>query len=175
MELKELEHTLSDFQGTGPEVVSLQPISIVDHVLTCGNPDLVKTLIHDELGGSHRVSLEEIQRILSAVGEYYSKAGGSASNVMRGLAGFGVRSKLVGARGTDEWGALFNSSMRRAGVNVDDILPKEGRTGRCCILSCEGNRTMRTCLDGAARTDPDELTVNHFASSSYTFLSGTFC
>lgn len=29
----------------------------------------------NEIGGSHRVQLSEIQRILSAVGEYFSKAG----------------------------------------------------------------------------------------------------
>ena len=38
------------------------------------------------------------------VGEYFSKAGGSAANTTRGLAGFGVRAKLLGVRGFDEWG-----------------------------------------------------------------------
>lgn len=94
------------------------------------------------------------------MGEYYSKAGGSAANTMRGLAGFGIKSQLVrplrsqlgtcvrqpasaihtcctcgcpcahppapwppqlGARGYDEWGVLFISSMKRAGVDVSKV------------------------------------------------------
>ena len=159
-------------QATGGiEVVSLQPISIVDHVLKCHTATL-KSLITDEVGGSHRVPLDEIQRILATVGEYFSKAGGSASNVVRGLAGFGVNVALIGARGADESGALFNSSMIRAGVNMDKVIIKEGSTGRCCILSTDdGQRTMRTCFDGAACLSADELNVSQFCST-YVFLSG---
>ena len=172
VELKEqLALTVQEQIAPGVEVVSLQPVSIVDHVLKC-DAETLKALIQDEPGGSHRVSLDEIQRILSTVGEYLSKAGGSASNVMRGVAGFGVGAKLCGARGQDEMGALFNSSMKRAGVNMDAMIAKEGTTGRCCILSCEGERTMRTWLDGAARMNPDELTTTHFAGAKYVFLSG---
>ncbi len=171
MDIKEQELIVQEEVGHGIEVASVQPISIVDHVMKC-DADTMKALITDELGGSHRVPLTEIQRILSTVGEYFSKAGGSASNVIRGLAGFGVHAKLVGARGQDEWGALFNSSMKRAGVNVDDIIAKEGNTGRCCILSCEGVRTMRTCLDNTARLNSSELHVSQFAGAKWVFLSG---
>lgn len=172
MDIKEqLALTVQEQVAPGVEVVSLQPVSIVDHVLKC-DAETLKTLILDEPGGSHRVSLEEIQRILASVGEYLSKAGGSASNVMRGVAGFGVGAKLVGARGLDEMGALFNSSMKRAGVNMDDVIAKDGSTGRCCILSSEGERTMRTWLDGAARFSPEELSTTHFAGAKYVFLSG---
>lgn len=51
--------------------------------------------VNDELGGSHRVDLEEVRRLLAESGEYYSRAGGSAANTTRGLAGFGVRVRLV--------------------------------------------------------------------------------
>lgn len=154
------------------EVVSIQPISIVDHVCKV-DADTLASLIPDELGGSHRVGIQEIERILASVPtECISKAGGSASNVMRGLAGFGVRAKLVGARGSDQSGALFYSSMAKAGVNVKGVVIKPGTTGRCCILSCQGQRTMRTCLDGAARLDATELNLSDFAGSKYVFLSG---
>lgn len=94
----ELKEQIQEELSAGIEVVSLQPVSLVDHVCKV-DPSTLRTLIADELGGSHRVELSEIQRILATVGEYFSKAGGSASNTMRGLAGFGVRSRLVGARG----------------------------------------------------------------------------
>lgn len=62
--------------------------------------------------------------------------------------------------------------MRRAGVDVERVIAKEGTTGRCCILTCEGQRTMRTCLDAAARLEPEELTLEDFAGAKFAFLSG---
>jgi len=72
----------------------------------------------------------------------------------------------------DEWGAMFNSTMTRAGVDVERVVAKEGATGRCCILSSEGQRTMRTCLDGAARLQPQELRSTDFEGSKIVYLSG---
>lgn len=43
------------------------------------------------------MDLEEVRRLLAESGEYYSRAGGSAANTTRGLAGFGVRVRLVSA------------------------------------------------------------------------------
>ena len=54
------------------------------------------------------------QDLLAKVGDFYSKAGGSAANTTRALAGFGVRTQMLGTRGQDEWGTLFISSMKRA-------------------------------------------------------------
>lgn len=53
----------------------------------CGTP---------QVAGSQRCTLAELQNILSSVGEFHSKAGGSASNVGRALAlGFGIGVQLV--------------------------------------------------------------------------------
>lgn len=84
-----------------------------------------------EIGGSHRVAAQEISRILTEVGDFFSKAGGSAANTTRALAGFGVRAGLLGSRGLDEWGALWASGMRRVGVDLSRVTVKPGPTGRC--------------------------------------------
>ncbi len=44
-----------------------------------------------------------------------------------------------------QWGTLFISSMKRAGVDVSQVVVKPGPTGRACILSCGGQRTMVGC------------------------------
>lgn len=160
------------FLPTIPEVVSIQPSSIVDHVCQV-SPANLPTLELGELGGSIRANSQELTRILTCVGEYFSKAGGSASNTLRGLAGFGVAARMLGARDKDEWGALFVSSMKRAGVDTSKIITRDdGSTGRCCIVSCEGQRTMRTCLDGAARLQPEELKAEEFQGIKWVYLSG---
>lgn len=105
------------------------------------------------------------------MGEYYTQAGGSAANTTRGLAGFGVSTQLLGCRGFDEWGTLFASSMKRAGVDVSRMAAKPGPTGRSCILSCGGQRTMRTCLDECPRMGPEELQPEDFEGVQWAFLS----
>lgn len=67
------------------EVIALQPLAVVDHVCSVTEP-VLKTVISnpEEIGGSRRISQQEVQSILATVGEFHSKAGGSAANTVRG-------------------------------------------------------------------------------------------
>lgn len=155
-----------------PEFVALQPVAVVDNLCAVDEATL-KSVLQGEVGGSSRVGKEEVMRLLAMVGEFHSKAGGSAANTMRGLAaGFGVRCGIVGARGMDENGAFFQSSLKRSHVNTDRLrVLKGGATGRSVILSCNGQRTMRTCLEGAAQLQSQDLSVDDFAGASWAFFS----
>ena len=44
-----------------PWRVHSQPVAIVDHVVQLSDESQLKALVQDELGGSHRVELAEIQ------------------------------------------------------------------------------------------------------------------
>lgn len=169
MSLAELPAVIADFTQQAT-VVTVQAVSIIDHVAPV-TPDVLRSLIKDDLGGSHRVDLAEVRNILAVVGEFLSKPGGSASNFLRALAGFGIGARLVGARGQDEWGAIYHSSMKRAGVDMERVMVKEGTTGRCCILTCEGQRTMRTCMQDAARLQKEEVIEGDFANAAWAYLS----
>jgi sugar/nucleoside kinase (ribokinase family) len=54
--------------------------------------DVFLKSISGEVGGSERIGPDELQRILMSVGEFTTKAGGSAANTARGLAHGGVGS-----------------------------------------------------------------------------------
>ncbi|KAG2496091.1 hypothetical protein HYH03_005694 [Edaphochlamys debaryana] len=153
-------------------VGTLQVSALVDHVASVQRATLEK-LVGPETAGSRRCTLPELQAILAAVGEFNSKAGGSASNVARALAtGFGVNVQLVGTRGADEWGALYTSSMRRAGVDTDRMrVAHEGSTGRSAILTCDGERTMRTYMDPQVTTRASDLSASDFSGCAWVFLS----
>ena len=70
---------------------------------------------YSEVGGSTRIESGELQKLLFSVGEFSTKAGGSAANTVRGLAaGFDVSTGLIGAVGGDEWGKLFLNAMMKA-------------------------------------------------------------
>lgn len=46
-----------------------------------------------------------------------------------------------------------------------------GHTGRSVILTCNGQRTMRTCLDPAVYQRAEELRHEHFAGAQWAYLS----
>jgi hypothetical protein len=138
-----------------PEVIALETLAVIDH--SCKVPDhfFKAGPFKGELGGSIRVDDDELQTMLVNVGEFSTKAGGSAANTARGLsAGFDIRTSLISAVGKDEWGALFTSSMHRAGVDTSGTIVREGtficisiraiRLTACFIFrSRRSNRPMR--------------------------------
>jgi len=152
-------------------VVCIQPTAIVDHV--CKVEDsMLCSLVDGDFGGSSQCSMKDVGRMLSNVGEFISKPGGSIANMTRGLAsGFGIKCNLVGVRGNDEWGVMFKSSMRRAQVNLDGLITKDGSTARCVIFAHNGQRTMRTCFEKAVRLDVDSVTEACFQGCKWTFVS----
>jgi sugar/nucleoside kinase (ribokinase family) len=106
-----------------------------------------------EAGGSLRVSLSDLERLLAAAPPAATSAGGSAANTLRGLAaGFAVPCGVVGAVGGDDWGRSFAASLEAAGVSTSLLqVDADKSTGRCAVLvTPDGQRTMRTALAGAA-------------------------
>lgn len=85
----------SDADDSPAEVVLLQPVALVDH-LCAVDEATAHELANGQLGGSSRCTTEQLQQLLLQVGEFSCRAGGSASNVARGLAsGFGVAAAVV--------------------------------------------------------------------------------
>lgn len=158
-------------KGSKDFVVAVQPSCIIDHVTTVDEKRL-REVVRDEIGGSHKVSREELQQILFLVGDNCSKPGGSAANLLRCLQALGSKSKFVGACGDDDMGKFFCSSMENVGVDMTDLVIKKGSTSRCCILSCDGHsRTMRPCFDKAATLSADDLCRRCFDGCAIFFLS----
>ena len=129
-----------------------------------------------EVGGSDRIGPDELQRMLMSVGEFTTKAGGSAANTARGLAhGFDVRTGLMGAVGQDEWGGLFVNSMKRSGVDTSLLTVKgeKSYTGRCvCLVDKRGQRTMRPALQDAIRLQPDEIDPGCLKGVKWVIVNG---
>ena len=157
-----------------PEVVALQPLAVIDHSAKVAD-SFFKSL-DGETGGSVRVGPDDLQRLLMRVGEFTTKAGGSAANTARGLAhGFDVRTALLGAVGQDEWGKLFVSSMKRSGVDTSllEVKGEKSYTGRCvCLVDKTGQRTMRPSLEDAIRLQPDEVTADQLRGVKWVVVNG---
>lgn len=67
-----------------PEVVALQPLAVVDHLCSVTEDQLKTVLAQEEIGGSRRISQQQVQDMLAQIGEFHSKAGGSNANTIRG-------------------------------------------------------------------------------------------
>lgn len=157
-----------------PEVVALQPLAVIDHSAKVA--DAFFKSLDGETGGSVRVGPDDLQRLLMRVGEFTTKAGGSAANTARGLAhGFDVRTALLGAVGQDEWGKLFVSSMKRSGVDTSLLAVKgeKSYTGRCvCLVDKTGQRTMRPSLEDAIRLQPEEVLAEQLNGVQWVVVNG---
>ena len=158
----------------GARVVALQPVAVIDHVVRVRPQALGGLGLEGELGGSRRASARAVQELLVRAGGFTTKAGGSAANTCRSLSqGFEVTTALMGAVGTDERGVMFQQSLERAGVRTSGMVTSEGGvTGRCAIVSCEGQRTMRTNLEDALRAGPGCVSPDRLRGSEWLFLSG---
>ena len=156
-----------------PELVLLavQSSAIVDHVALVERAAILREA--GEEAGSQRVSHAELERLLSGR-PFTSSAGGSAANTLRGLAsGFGLRCGVVGAVGDDAFGELYCAALANAGVDTARLVLQPGRpTGRCAVLvDPEGQRTMRTALDGAACLQEGNIAADCFSGCAWVSLS----
>ncbi|GMH41461.1 hypothetical protein BSKO_09371 [Bryopsis sp. KO-2023] len=155
-----------------PQVVAVQSFAVVDHISAVDEAALKRALRGTDVGGSRHIDPEGLKQILHDVGEFESKAGGSASNTSRGLAaGFGVRCDLVSACGDDEWGKMFVKSLKRASVNTSKLITK-GTTAQCVILACNGERTMRTYMSEASKLLPHDLNPQDFVGCQFVTMAG---
>ncbi|KAF5827923.1 Ribokinase-like protein [Dunaliella salina] len=171
-------HSLKDM-----DVLAVAPAAIVDQVVTTHDPALAEDLFGDCQGGSKRASAEELQSLFQALQLKHvhstSRPAGSVPNVARNLAKIlakeesgGVR--LVTACGYDANGVLFLGSMKRAGVDTSQVLHRQAPTGQCVIVSCDGQRTMRTCIHPEGRLHPHDLVQEQFqkrAEVAWVFTS----
>lgn len=66
------------------EVIALQPLAVVDHLCSVTENQLKAVLAQEQIGGSRRISQQQVQDMLAHVGEFHSKAGGSNANTIRG-------------------------------------------------------------------------------------------
>jgi len=156
------------------DFVTVQPVGIVDHIIVVDDEETMREMVcGDEIGGSHPISSDEMELLLSQYeGRIESKPGGSASNVIRNLARLGqTKCRIIGARGDDAWGRLFQKSMEEGGIDVRHLFVKDGNTGCCCVVTCGNTRTMRPMFESAAKFGVDDLDPAYFDGAKVLFVS----
>jgi len=101
-------------------------------------------------------------------------SGGSAANIVAGLASLGSDCAFIGKVYDDELGQTFSRDIGAAGIDFDTPPLKSGpSTGRSVVLvTPDAERSMFTYLGAATRLTPDDIDENIIKASKYIFLEG---
>ncbi|HCU58401.1 MAG TPA: adenosine kinase [Alphaproteobacteria bacterium] len=101
-------------------------------------------------------------------------SGGSAANIVAGLASLGSDCAFIGKVYDDELGQTFRRDIGAAGIDFDTPPLKSGpSTGRSIVLvTPDAERSMFTYLGAATRLTPDDVDENIIKAAKYTFLEG---
>lgn len=146
---------------------------LVDLVLQVDDDFLAKQ-VEGAKGGMEMVGAEAIERLLKKAKREAGRApGGAASNTTVGCANLGLAAAFVGSVGQDEYAAFYRQALAAQGCEARLVEHPELPTGRSlCLVTPDGQRTMRTCLGAAAALDPAAITAETFAGARLVMLEG---
>lgn len=120
------------------------------------------------------LSVEERHRMLRDLGgrNPIMAPGGALANTTLCLAKLGAKTAFLSAVGTDSFGRHFTDEFRQSGVVVPLDCTQHGTTGVCiCLVTPDGERTMRTELGRSSKLLPEYLDPEIIGRSEWLSLS----
>jgi len=125
-------------------------------------------------GSMQLVDKTTSRKIREETKQFYSTfaPGGSAANTIYGLAMLGVKTGFIGATGKDETGELFDTELRKAGVETY-IKKLNTPTGTAVsLVTPDSERTFATHLGAAAELSAGDLKPELFSPYDILYLEG---
>ncbi len=153
-------------------------------VLAMGNAlvDILIRIDDDEIlsrlgfprGSMILVDKEQMNGVLDQTSflERIQSTGGSAANMITGLARLGASTGYIGKLGRDEFGSFFEADMKKNGIKAA-LFTAGAETGKCVsLISRDSERTMATYLGAAVELDASDLHIDLFKGYDYFHLEG---
>lgn len=143
----------------------------VDYIIEISEEELAK--LPGEKGGMVIVDHKVLTSILSLAGTVpVPIPGGSGANTIRGLANFGNRCALIGKIGSDSAGKTFLDSLQR--LNVTSLLLHSPTPSpqAVCLITPDGERTMRSFLGSCQEMTADDLDPHVFNGVKLVHIEG---
>ena len=139
-------------------------------------------------GGMTLIDAERAATLYDMLGPAVEMSGGSAANMIAGLASFGGTGAFMGKVKADQLGSIFRHDLHAQGVHfatapaperrqnihpVDDDRRGGAPTGRCLILvTPDGERSMSTYLGAAVEFGPGDIQPDVIRAARITYLEG---
>ncbi|MCG8470526.1 MAG: adenosine kinase [Desulfobacterales bacterium] len=98
--------------------------------------------------------------------------GGAACNTIVGVGMLGGEASFVGKRGRDDFGALFETDLKKNGVKPQ-LISSDTATGRVLsIITPDAQRSMFTYLGAASELSPSEVSAEQFEGAAVVLIEG---
>lgn len=125
-------------------------------------------------GAMNLIDAETAERLYAIMGPGIEASGGSAGNTAAGIAMMGGRVAYIGKVADDQLGQVFTHDIRAAGVTYTTAPLKGGLpTARSLIfVTPDAQRTMQTFLGACTQLGPEDVNMDHIASSKVVYLEG---
>lgn len=115
-------------------------------------------------GGADKITRSELDRILSLSDQTpYITTGGSCANVIKCLAGLGESCGFFSSLGDDEFGRHYADYMQK--MNIQGLIIPSPYPTSCvlCMITPDGQRTMRFFEGSSLSITPEHLLPSHFS------------
>lgn len=113
-----------------------------------------------------------IQILKNEVVNIKKYSGGSAPNVMHGLANLGLKSAVTGTVSKDDDGELFAKNLEDYGIK-NCLVYKKGHTGvAATLITPDGERTFVVTYGVADKYNPKDIDKQALAKSKYFHTTG---
>lgn len=125
-------------------------------------------------GWSQQTDQFFVQKIIeqTKIQKSYIATGGSCSNTIKGLTNLGHSCAFFGKIGKDEMGSQYYKSIKKAGI-FPLCLQSDSPTQVCmCLVSNDGERTMRCCPGAANEISAEEIDPNNFKGVRLVHIEG---
>lgn len=144
---------------------------IVDHMVV-EEEAFLKEIMGDK-GGMHLVDYLTLINILSKSKTPPRKVlGGSCANTVRALAHLGHSGAILGRVGDDDLGKLFLENLKE--LKIASLLPPSPTPTSqvACIVTPDGERTMRSFIGASAELTIQEITKELFSGVRLVHIEG---
>lgn len=116
-----------------------------------------------EKGGAQSITLEKLNELIASNGvPPHISIGGSCANVIKGLAHLNIDCGLISTIGTDAFGLQFTEKMQTLGVTTFFQMSSQPTTLVLCMVTPDGNRTMRFFPGSSQDMDESLIEPSHF-------------
>lgn len=124
-------------------------------------------------GGMEVFDYETFVKVLNHSGPTVKLvAGGSSSNMIKGLANLGHSTALTGKIGKDKGGEKFIESIRKLGI-IPLYTTTNTPTGQViCLVTPDGERTLRDYLGSGQEMRGEDLNPQHFTGVKLVHIEG---
>ena len=157
----------------------------MDKVIGMGNAlvDILAKLDNDAVlehlelpkGSMQLVGEERYAKLLEEINKMPTErfTGGSAGNVIKGLAELGTEPGFIGKTSDDENGNFYAETCKEMGVNFVQLKDEVLHTGvALTFISPDAQRTFGTYLGAASNLLPDDIQPDFFEGYQYFFIEG---